>query len=64
MKKLLSMLLCGAMMFSLAACGGGDEGTASGGGAAEGEASTTASDTLTVVVPMDPGTLEPGRINE
>lgn len=64
MKKLLSMLLCGAMLFSLAACGGGDEGTASGGGAAEGEASTTASDTLTVVVPMDPGTLEPGRINE
>ena len=63
MKKLLSMLLCGAMLFSLAACGGGDEGTASG-GAAEGEASTTASDTLTVVVPMDPGTLEPGRINE
>ena len=65
MKKLLTMLLCGAMVLSLAACGGGDEGSASTGGAtAEGEASTTASDTLTVVVPMDPGTLEPGRINE
>ena len=64
MKKLLTMLLCGAMVLSLAACGGGVEGAASGGSTAGGEASATSSDTLTVAVPMDPGTLEPGRVNE
>ena len=70
MKKLLSMLLCGAMLVTLAACGGGESngGTASGqtasGGAAEGEASTTSTDTLTVVASMDPGTLEPARVDD
>ena len=67
MKKLLALALTGAMLLSLAACGGGSEASSS---AAEGTGSTAAAegeatyaDTLRVVIPQDPGTLEPGKIN-
>ena len=65
MKKLLAAILCGAMVLSLAACGGGSEASSA---AAEGTGSTAAAegeatyaDTLRVVIPQDPGTLEPGK---
>ena len=60
MKKLWSVILCGAMVLSLAACGGG---TSSNTAASGGSEASTASDTLRVVISQDPGTLEPGKIN-
>ena len=69
MKKLLALTLAGAMLLSLAACGGSESsgtasGAASGGTAAEAPAEGEATDTLHVILPRDPGTLENGKIDD
>ena len=69
MKKLLALALAGAMLLSLAACGGSESsgtasGAASGGTASEAPAEGEATDTLHVILPRDPGTLENGKIDD